>query len=204
MRFLTTGLLLGWLALPALAQVPQGGMQGGAQGSPYGSSPGTPYGSSQGSPYGTSQGNMPGGQQGQPGRPVAPAPRTLGPPAPGQAAIDLNLATLDELQLLPGIGPSRAAAIVTHRPYRSADEVVTKASVPSTVISDLRGRITTIQVNVNAATKREMVSTLPGIGDARADAIIKGRPYARPEELVSKGGVPQATFERIRQAITLR
>ncbi|TPG58997.1 hypothetical protein EAH89_06445 [Roseomonas nepalensis] len=196
MRFLTKGLLLGLLALPALAlpagaQMPQGGTPGGGQGG------------TQGSPYGT-PGNAPGGQPGQAVRPAPPPPRTLGPPAPGQAAIDLNLATVEELQLLPGIGPSRAAAIVTHRPYRSAEEVVSKASVPASVISDLRGRITTVQVNVNTATKRDMVSTLPGIGDARADAIIRGRPYARPEELVSKGGVPQAAFDRIRPAITLR
>lgn len=202
MRFLTKGLLLGLLALPALAlpaltlpalaQMPQGGSPGGGQGG------------TQGSPYGT-PGNAPGNQQpGQAVRPAPPPPRTLGPPAPGQAAVDLNLATVEELQLLPGIGPSRAAAIITHRPYRSADEVVSKAGVPASVISDLRGRITTLQVNVNSATKREMVSTLPGIGDARADAIIRGRPYARPEELVSKGGVPQAAFDRIRPAITLR
>ena len=50
----------------------------------------------------------------------------------------------------------------------------------------------------------EGLRALPGIGDARADAIIRARPYARPEELVSKGGVPQAVFDRIKAAVTLR
>ncbi|MFC0384906.1 ComEA family DNA-binding protein [Muricoccus vinaceus] len=147
--------------------------------------------------------------QAPPARPAPSPPRGAAPHTPAQhapaaSATDLNLATPEELQLLPGIGPARAAAIVTHRPYRSVDEVTSKGAVPISVADGFRARVTATQINVNAATKREMVSTLPGIGDSRADAIIRGRPYARPEELVSKGGVPQAVFERIRHAVTLQ
>jgi len=35
-----------------------------------------------------------------------------------------------------------------------------------------------------------------GIGDARAPAIVKGRPYKAPEELVKKGILTQAVFAR--------
>lgn len=175
MRFLLNGLLLGLLSWPAQAQSP---------------APATPAPASAPRPA-------------APQRPAGPAAGSPAP-APAAASVDVNLATADELQTLPGIGPARAAAIVTHRPYTTPQEIVSKAAVPQSVLTDMLGRVTATQMNVNSATKRQMIDTLPGIGDARADAIIRARPYARPEELVSKAGVPQAVFDRIRPAITLR
>lgn len=38
--------------------------------------------------------------------------------------INLNTATIQELEILPGLGPTRAAAIVENRPYRTLKEVL--------------------------------------------------------------------------------
>ena len=55
-----------------------------------------------------------------------------------------------------------------------------------------------IDVNsANAAT----LKTIPGIGDAYADKIIKGRPYKGKDEIVSKAGVPQATYDKVKDKI---
>ena len=49
----------------------------------------------------------------------------------------------------------------------------------------------------NAAT----LKTIPGIGDAYSAAIIKNRPYKGKDEIVSKAGVPQATYDKIKDKI---
>jgi DNA uptake protein ComE-like DNA-binding protein len=47
-------------------------------------------------------------------------------PARKAARIDLNRARLQELKALPGIGDAEAKKIVDGRPYRNAEQVVSK------------------------------------------------------------------------------
>ncbi len=55
-------------------------------------------------------------------------------------------------------------------------------------------------MDINSATKAEL-DTLPGIGAARADAIIKGRPYKGKDDLVSKNILTQSVYDGIKDKI---
>jgi competence protein ComEA len=55
-------------------------------------------------------------------------------------------------------------------------------------------------LDLNSAT-REQLESLSGIGSAYSDKIIKGRPYARKDELVSKKVLPKAVYEKIKDKV---
>ncbi|MEB3100735.1 ComEA family DNA-binding protein [Ferviditalea candida] len=65
---------------------------------------------------------------------------------PGEQLININLASLQELDLLPGIGPSKAKAIVDYRSangeFRSIDEIMKVKGIGPQIFGKLKSRIT--------------------------------------------------------------
>ena len=54
--------------------------------------------------------------------------------------------------------------------------------------------------DINSASEAEL-RTLTGIGEARAAAIIKGRPYKRKDELVQKKILTQGVYDGVKDKI---
>ncbi|MBB3020075.1 DNA uptake protein ComE-like DNA-binding protein [Microvirga lupini] len=76
----------------------------------------------------------------------------------------------------------------------SAPQTGAARPMPSTTAS------TSALIDINTAPK-DQLDKLPQIGSARADAIIKGRPYKAKNELVDKKIIPQNAYDAIKDRI---
>ena len=55
-------------------------------------------------------------------------------------------------------------------------------------------------MDINSASEKEL-ATLKGIGEARAKAIVKGRPYKGKNELLDKKIIPENVYNDIKDKI---
>jgi DNA uptake protein ComE-like DNA-binding protein len=55
-------------------------------------------------------------------------------------------------------------------------------------------------LDLNSASREDLIK-LKGIGEARADAIIKGRPYKGKNELLDRKIVPESVYNEIKDQV---
>lgn len=55
--------------------------------------------------------------------------------------ININTATSDQLDSLPGVGPVTSAKIISNRPYRSIDELTSKKVISASVFGKIKDKI---------------------------------------------------------------
>lgn len=56
-------------------------------------------------------------------------------------AVDINSASAEDLDKLPGIGKSRADAIIKNRPYKGKDDLLGRHIVPPNVYNGIKDKI---------------------------------------------------------------
>ena len=139
------------------------------------------------------------------------------------ATVDLNKATAEELEELPGVGPATAKKIIAGRPYTKVDDLA-KAGIPERVITAIRSKVHVAEstaaksktkstgtsepmtksekVNLNTADAAAL-EELPGIGPAHAKAIIAARPFKSVDELASVKGVGKSRSDRLKDLVTV-
>jgi len=102
--------------------------------------------------------------------------KTSAKSAPSAAKIDLNSASMEELEALPGVGPATAKKIVAGRPYSRKDELVDKKIVSATTYGKIKDQIVASRVESDTAAKPAREATKKSETTTRAD----DRPAASP------------------------
>jgi competence protein ComEA len=113
------------------------------------------------------------------GAPAAAAP--MAKPAPAQA---------------PAAAAPAAAAPAATAPAKAAKAPTAEKAAPAKLAPGEK-------VNINSAPK-EKLDALPGIGPVKAQAIIDGRPYAKPEDVMKVKGIKQGEYNKIKDLITVK
>jgi len=105
------------------------------------------------------------------------------------AALSLLLAT-------PVLAQSSSSGSA-NRPATAAPSAATKS--PATANTQQQGSL----IDINSASAKEL-DALPGIGTARANAIIANRPYKGKDDLAQRKIVPQSVYDQIKDKIVAR
>ena len=112
--------------------------------------------------------------------------------APAALALALGAGTALAQTATPAPAPSTPPAVAA--PTAPTAQPGAKVATPSKAA----------QVDINSATAKELTAKLPGLGEQRAEAIVKGRPYKGTDELVQKKIVPDAVYAQIKDQITVK
>ena len=84
---------------------------------------------------------------------------------------------------------SLALAFTISAPVQAKDAPKPVAATTETAAQPADTKVKTAPMDINTASASEL-ATLPKIGEARAAAIVKGRPYKAKDELLQKKVLP--------------
>ena len=96
--------------------------------------------------------------------------------------------------------PALAQTPSPSAPTKPAAPPPTAPASPSAPVAGSPNAAKGTLLDINSASKEEL-DALPGIGAARSEAIIKGRPYKGKDDLLHKKVIPQNVYDGIKDKI---
>ena len=94
---------------------------------------------------------------------TAPASKTTSS-TPASQKVDINSATKDQLQALPGIGTAYSQKIIDGRPYNSKRDLLTRKILPQSTYDGVQDKI--IAHRVTSSTTKSSTGAPPNKGGA--------------------------------------
>ena len=138
-----------------------------------------------------------------PGTTTAPAPSTAPatqPPMAQATPQERMKACTAEAGQKRLSGDERKSFMADCLAGKPASVTTTAAPTPGTPATTTTAPSQAGLIDINTASK-EQLDALPQIGPARAEAIIKGRPYKAKNDLLDKGILPQNAYDAIKDRI---
>ena len=112
-----------------------------------------------------------------------------------------KITTLIAALLIGAVGSALAQKQETPKP--TAAPVAKPAAAPAAPAAAPAAEAKQEPMDINSASAKEL-ATLPKIGDVRAKAIVKGRPYNGKDDLINKKVIPQDAYDAIKDMIIAR
>jgi competence protein ComEA len=148
----------------------------------------------------------------------------IGPSMAKQIVSGRPYKTVDDLSNVKGIGKAKLEKIrplvtvggapATGMPAAASTAASSAATKASSAGQAAKGAVTDAKkagkaavpsgpVNINSASM-EQLESLPGIGPKKAQAIIDGRPYQKPEDIMKVKGIKEGIYGKIQNLITVK
>ncbi len=102
-----------------------------------------------------------------------------------------------KLRGMVGIAAAMAAAMIVLAPLQARSGAALEIAASAAAANQAAG------VDINSA-REEQLRTLPGIGPARAQAIIAGRPYSGTDDLVKRNILPKNVYDGVKDRIVAK
>ena len=93
-----------------------------------------------------------------------------------------------------------ALSFLLSMPVMAAAQHSAKAKTSSAKTATATTATAGDKIDINTATI-DQLKAFPGIGDAYAKRIVDGRPYTAKNQLLSRGVLPAATYNKIKDKI---
>lgn len=122
----------------------------------------------------------------------------------GLAKAGLSAKAVEALKPFVTVGKTQTAAKAA-APVAAAAAEVKKAGkeAQKTAKAAAKKLAPGTKININTADKATL-EALPEIGPVKAQAIIDGRPYKSPEDIMKVSGIKQKTFDAIKEYLVVK